>query len=187
MGVSGVMVRPPATEPVSRLLLPGRTAAGRATPRRVVRFDGGRHGYTGCIVRLANAFGRPRWRPLFVVAAVVWALVAVGAHGLLAEHHEDHAPHLLLSSVGAESAATGGHAHLVDGSTHSHHPEQSATAVVPRSASTALVALALVAAALAIMGVFDRRVVMTGRSPPPGWASIVAGRNLLIWLCLARR
>lgn len=72
----------------------------------------------GRIARSRNTSVGPWLRSIFVVAAVVWGLVAVGAHAGLAsgDHHAVHPPHALLTAVGAEFAVDVGHAHLVDGS-----------------------------------------------------------------------
>lgn len=138
--------------------------------------------------------GRPRWSgPLIVVAALVWALVGVGAHGglLSAERHAVHAVHAvhaghpLLASWGAEFAVSAHHAHMVDGSAHSHHPEQFATAVLPRSATT-LAALAVVVTVVAALVILDC-FVPGGRGPPPALAPVVTGQDLLTRFCLARR
>lgn len=131
-----------------------------------------------------------RWLvSVVVVGAVVWALAAVGAHGwLLSTHHRGfHPSHPLLSSLGAEFAVNADHAHVVDGSTHSHHPEVFASAVLPQRAATALVALAVVVAALAVAGLLGTMVVPAGRGPPGAPARVVTGQHLLTRLCLARR
>ena len=127
-------------------------------------------------------------RSVFVVAAVMWGLVAVGAHGgLLSEHHHAaHPAHSLLTSVGAEFAVDVGHTHLADGSGSSHHPEHFASAVLPRSA-TALAALGVVVAVLAVIGVLGGCVVSAGRGPPSGLALVITGRDRLTRFCLARR
>ncbi|KPN48133.1 hypothetical protein AN933_23680 [Mycobacterium intracellulare subsp. chimaera] len=120
----------------------------------------------------------------------MWALVAVGAHGALAsgEHHDSHAGHALLASLGAELVVGVDHAHVVDGSAHSHHPEQFATAVLPQRAVTGLAALVVVAAiVVAVFGVLGAVVVPAGRGPPGGLAGVVGGRDLLTRFCLARR
>ncbi len=143
----------------------------------------------GRIARSRNTSVGPWLRSIFVVAAVVWGLVAVGAHAGLAsgDHHAVHPPHALLTAVGAEFAVDVGHAHLVDGSGSSHHPEQFASAVLPRSA-TALAGLALVVAVVAtVMGVLAGVAVSAGRGPPFGLASVVTGRDRLTRFCLARR
>lgn len=131
---------------------------------------------------------RPRMRSAVVVVALMWALVTVGAHSgvLSAERHAAHAAHPLLTSLGAEFAVNGNHAHLVDGSAQSHHPEQFAAAVLPRS-GTDLVALGVVAAVLAITGVLGGLVVPAGRGPPCGPAPVFTGRDRLTRFCLARR
>lgn len=131
---------------------------------------------------------RLRIRSAMVVVALMWALVTAGIHGgaLSAEHHAAHAAHPLLASLGAEFAVSVEHAHLVDGSAQSHHPEQFAAAVLPRS-GTVLVALGLVAAVLAITGVFGGLVVPAGRGPPVGLGAVVTGRDRLTLFCLARR
>ncbi|MDA3641290.1 hypothetical protein [Mycobacterium xenopi] len=138
-------------------------------------------------VRHPSASGRPRWRSLIVVAAVVWALLAVGAHGALPEEHHGAHAHPLLSSLDHEFVVDVGHAHLVDGSTLSHHPEQFATAVLPQRPTTALIALALVVAAVAFTGVLSYLVASPGRGPPPRLALVLTGQARLTRFCLARR
>lgn len=127
-------------------------------------------------------------RSTIVAAALMWALVAVGAHGAVssAERHAAHPAHPLLTSLGAEFAVNVEHAHLIDASPQSHHPEQFAAAVLPRS-DTTLVALGVVAAMLATTGVLGGIVVAAGRGPPCGLAPVITGRDRLTRFCLARR
>lgn len=123
------------------------------------------------------------------VAALVWALVAVGAHGglLSGQRHGVHFGHPLVSSLGGEFAANVDHPHVVDASRHSHHPEQFAAAVLPQRAGAALVVLGLVVAVVAVAGLAGAVVVPVGRGPPWGLAGVVAGRDLLTRFCLLRR
>ncbi|MGE2815192.1 hypothetical protein ACQI5H_08610 [Mycobacterium heidelbergense] len=146
-------------------------------------------GPSGGLVKHANR-GKWRWLVSVVaVGAVVWALAAVGAHGRLlsAHHHVFHPSHPLLSSLSAEFAANVDQAHVVDGSTHSHHPEEFAGAVLPQRAATALVALGVVVAALTVAGLLGTVMVPTGRGPPWAPARVLAGQHLLTRLCLTRR
>lgn len=182
---------PPPAHGAGGLALVGRTLVGMTD---------GEGGAISPVRRGSAAVGGPRpvgsaktsrpWlRSMIVVAAVVWALVAVGAHGALmsAEHHSAHAAHPLLTSLGAEFAVNVDHAHLVGGSAASHHPEQFASAVLPNLPALSLAALGVVVAVLALAAMPDGLVLPAGRGPPGGLALVVTGRDRLTRFCLARR
>ena len=124
-----------------------------------------------------------------IVAALVWALTAMAAHGgsLSEEHHHViSASHEVGTALDAERAVTLDHPHLVDGSDPSHHPEQYAAAVLPRPA-TAVAALGVVMAMVVAVSALAPFVASGGRGPPLGLAPVVTGHDLLIRLCLSRR
>jgi lipoprotein LpqS len=127
-----------------------------------------------------------RWRSAIAVAAVAWVLTAVLHCGpARSESDTPHLPHPLLTSLGSEFAINVDHPHLVDTPAQCHH-EQFATAALPRAA-TALVALGVVVAVLAVTGSSAQPVVITGRGPPSAAGNFFTGQDLLTRFCLARR
>ncbi|MGV7301732.1 putative copper homeostasis (lipo)protein LpqS [Mycobacterium kansasii] len=135
-------------------------------------------------------------RPQYVLAAAaaLWMalwVVVIGAHnsahgGLLhAATPTPHPPHVLVTSVGAEFTVTVDHPHAGKDSSTAHH-EQFLTAVLPRSAS-ALAALGVLAAVIAVAGGSTQFRVLAGRGPPAPVGALVAGQDLLTRLCLSRR
>ena len=124
-----------------------------------------------------------------IVAAMMWALTAMAAHGgsLSAEHHHlIRASHDLGSALDAERAVTLDHPHLVDGSDPSHHPEQYTAAVLPRPGA-AIAALGVVMAVVVVVSALAPFVASGGWGPPLRLAPVVTGHDLLIRLCLSRR
>lgn len=168
-----------ATDTASSLPFP-RIRRARTRSRRVL-------GDTRRVVSVLDLWGRPSLWSVIAVVAVVWTVVAVGSHALDAEHHATHSEHPLATSLGAEFVVDGHHAHLGDGVGASHHPEHLSTAVLPQPAGTALVALGMVTAMVAVSYLVLVLMVSPGRGPPAGMAPVVAGRGLLTRFCLSRR
>ncbi|KLO44703.1 hypothetical protein ABW17_08205 [Mycobacterium nebraskense] len=129
----------------------------------------------------------PRLGFLIAVAAVAWVLAVDDQCELRGPGSPaSHPAHALVSSLGSEFAVVNvDHPHLWDGSS-TQCPEAFATAVLPRS-STALVALGVVVAVVALAGWVAHRGVLAGRSPPGAPATPLAGQDLLTRFCLARR
>ncbi|MBI2702290.1 MAG: hypothetical protein HYX31_24755, partial [Mycobacterium sp.] len=84
-----------------------------------------------------------------------------------------------MASLGGEFTPDFDHPHLVVGDSSSSHPEAFAAAVLPNSPATALVALGVVVAVVAAMGLWWQQVLLAGRSPPRGLAAVLAGQDLL--------
>jgi hypothetical protein len=135
--------------------------------------------------------GRPRLRSVIVMAAIataaaMWVLVIGGHSELRSESPVSHPPHALLTSLGSEFTVNIAHPHLVNDTSTAHH-EAFATAVLPESPTTAMAALGVVVAVVAVTGWLAQRVVLAGRGPPRGLASVLTGQDLLTRFCLSRR
>ncbi|WP_231588714.1 hypothetical protein [Mycobacterium nebraskense] len=124
-----------------------------------------------------------------VVAAAVamWVLVFGGHSELGSQLAASHPAHALVTSLGSEFAVNVGHPHLSNGSSAAHHHEAFAIGVLPDGPATALVALGVVVAVVAAMGLWWQQVLLAGRSPPRGLAAVLAGQDLLTRLGLSRR
>ncbi|WP_232009980.1 hypothetical protein [Mycobacterium intracellulare] len=70
---------------------------------------------------------------------------------------------------------------------NSSHHEAFAATVLPNSPSTALAALGLVVAVVAIAALLAQHVVLAGRGPPRGFPAALTGQDLLTRFCLSRR
>jgi hypothetical protein len=140
----------------------------------------------GCIVRYNDApFGARRHAVIALL--VVLVVLAAGTGWKLTDHSPPahHGPHALSSHSLNDSAAVVEHPHVQDGSV-AVTPVAFAEAALPRSV-TLLAAIGLVA----VIGVAFLRLA-TGASSvirgPPRWGScLVAGQQLLLRLCIARR
>jgi hypothetical protein len=117
----------------------------------------------------------------------VLVVLVSGTGWKLTEHSPlpHHGPHALPSSISSDVAAVVEHPHVQDGSTPMA-PDAFAEAALPRTV-TLLVALGLVA----MIGVAfanwatDANCVIRG---PPRWGGyLIAGQQLLLRLCIARR
>jgi hypothetical protein len=123
-----------------------------------------------------------------VTALVVAVVVLVAGSGWkLTEHHshDHHGPHALPSSIFSDFASIIEHPHAQDDSAPTA-PDALAEAALPRTV-TLLVAVGL----LAVIGAAFSRWA-TGSSGvirgPPRWGRYdVAGQQLLLRLCIARR
>lgn len=123
-----------------------------------------------------------------VIALLVVLVVLIAGTGWKLTEHDypaHHGAHALSSNMSSDVAAVVEHPHVQDGSTPMA-PDAFAEAALPRTV-TLLVALGLVA----VIGVaFAYRP--TGASSvirgPPRWGGyLVAGQQLLLRLCIARR
>lgn len=135
---------------------------------------------------LSNAPQQRRLRSAIAIAATVWLLIA-GTSGDVdrSAHAAPDPAHTVLTSLSGESAVNADCAH-VDHSSSLTCLELLASAVLPPLAST-LVALGLLAAVATVAGLFAERALQPGRSPPRALAAVIAGRDLLTRLCVARR
>ncbi len=123
-----------------------------------------------------------------VVAALVALVVLVaGAGWKLTEHDHPvhHGAHALSSSIFDDFAAIVEHPHVQNGSVTAA-PDAFADAALPRTA-TVLAAIGLVA----IVGAACARCATSTygviRGPPRWGGHLVAGQQLLLRLCIARR
>ncbi|WP_293003928.1 hypothetical protein [Mycobacterium sp.] len=131
-------------------------------------------------------------RPAGAVAAiatavVMWVLVIGGHFELRSEASAPHPAHAMITALGSEYTINVDHPHLVDGDALGAHPEELAAAVLPDSSSTALAALGLVVAVVAVAALLAHRVVPAGRGPPRGLASALTGHDLLTRFSVSRR
>lgn len=93
---------------------------------------------------------------------------------------------LLLTSGGNQTLKVESLHRRTDGSVSSCPPKALALAALPQP-TTVLAALGVVAVLGALAGPLARRVVPTGRGPPPGRETYLTGQAILTRFCLARR
>ena len=139
-----------------------------------------------------------QWMPARVVIAlaVVFCVVATGGQWAQSgsEVAAPHGPHALDAGWNGEFAAVIDHQHPVVEHPHaqdaSNHvaPDSFAAAAMPRRASTtALAALGLAVAMLALVALWSYLPPTAVRGPPRLAALILSNRALLTRLCIARR
>lgn len=131
-------------------------------------------------------------RPAGAVAAiatavVMWVLVIGGHFELRSEASAPHPAHAVITALGGEYTVNVDHPHLVGGDALGAHPEELAAAVLSDSSSTALAALGLVVAVVAVAALLAHRVVLAGRGPPRGFAAVLTGHDLLTRFSVSRR
>lgn len=123
------------------------------------------------------------------VAAALLALVVLvaGAGWQLAQHNHPahHGAHALSSSIFDDFAAVIEHPHAQDGSV-TVAPDAFAEAALPRTV-TLLAAIGLVAVLAAAFSQWATRSSVVIRGPPRWGGYLVAGQQLLLRLCIARR
>ncbi|UXA18054.1 hypothetical protein [Mycobacterium sp. SMC-4] len=130
----------------------------------------------------------PERRCVIVAALIAFCTLVVSAEWALATAspaaaHSHHA--LATNSVGLPAALLVDHAHVSRGD-HHRGTEAFAEAVVPRSAF-ALIALVLLAVVAAPPALWRQAALAAIRGPPRHISVLVAGRDLLCRLCIARR
>ncbi len=141
--------------------------------------------YSWHIVRYNDV---PAARRHAVVASLVALIVLVaGAGWKLTEHSPPahHGPHTLSSSILVDFAAAVEHPHAQDGSA-SMAPDALAEAALPRTV-TLLVAFGLVAIIGAAFAWRSTGASVVIRGPPRWSGYVIAGQQLLLRLCIARR
>ena len=143
-----------------------------ATVANIVRYN---EAVSGTRVRAAIALALAFW---VVVVATEWALPVTDATPA-------HGHHALSSALPTEHAVVIDHPHISDASTPLA-PDTFAEAVLPR-ASTALVALGLIAAVAAVGLLWNHTTLAAVRGPPRPLATVLSGRVMLTRLCIARR
>lgn len=119
-----------------------------------------------------------------VLVAVVVLLPAIGWKLGEHEHPAHHGPHALASSIFTDFAAVVEHPHVQDGSV-TLAPDTFAEAALPRTV-TLLAAIGLVAVIAAAFSSWATGAHGVIRGPPRRGGS-VAGQQLLLRLCIARR
>ncbi|MDG5486448.1 putative copper homeostasis (lipo)protein LpqS [Mycolicibacterium gadium] len=119
-----------------------------------------------------------------VFFAFVVLISALGWTPIEHEHPAHHGPHALASSFSTDFPAVMEHPHVQDGSV-SVTPDTIAEAALPRTV-TLLAAIGLVAVIGAAVSAWATRVSAVVRGPPRRGGS-VAGQQLLLRLCIARR
>ncbi|MET4430188.1 hypothetical protein [Mycolicibacterium sp. 624] len=127
-----------------------------------------------------------RWTA-FAVLALVFSLAGIGAEWALVGGGAStpHGPHALAAAPGGEFTAITEHPHIQDGSA-STSPDSLARPVLPR-VSGVLAALGLIVALTTVFTVWQHRATTPVRGPPCSPAIVLAGRQLLTRLCVARR
>ncbi len=124
----------------------------------------------------------------FVAMAVIalWAVVVAGPWQATAQEDPIHLPHAVSTGIGADShVLMPDHAHLSDGSAP-HMPESFTAAVLPRTVPgpAAMSVVAFLVGCLVLCGC---AAVQAQRGPPDRRGVLVAGRELLTRICIARR
>lgn len=127
----------------------------------------------------------PRYAVIALVVAVV--VLVVGTGWKLIEPHtpEHHGPHALSSSIFSEFAGVVEHPHAQDGSAPMA-PDTFVGAALPR-AVTLLLAVGLVAVIGAAFSWWATGASAVIRGPPRWRGHVVAGQQMLLRLCTARR
>ncbi len=126
-------------------------------------------------------------RHAVIALMVVLVVLVAGTGWKLTEHNAPahHGPHALSSSIFSDFAAVVEHPHMEDGST-SMAPDTFAEAALPRTV-TLLVAIGLVAVIGVAWSWWTARASAVIRGPPRRGSYVVAGQQLLLRLCTARR
>jgi hypothetical protein len=117
----------------------------------------------------------------------VLVVLIAGTGWKLTEHNPlaHHGPHALPSSISGDFATAVEHPHAWDGSTPLA-PDAFAEAALPR-AVTLLVALGLVAVTGVAFAYWAAGASSVIRGPPRWGGYLIAGQQLLLRLCIARR
>ncbi|WP_082957813.1 MULTISPECIES: hypothetical protein [unclassified Mycobacterium] len=126
-------------------------------------------------------------RLVALTAIALWAAVLAGQWQESSHDHPVHLPHALSAAFGTGSdMMTLDHAHIGKGSVP-HVPDGFTAAVLPRTtaAAAALSWVAFVVGGAVMFGCAI--VVRSQRGPPDRHGVLVAGRELLLRICIARR
>lgn len=134
----------------------------------------------------------PPWRAVLTAATIaaavaMWVLAIAGHSTLRSESLASHAPQASTTPLGNVFVINVDHPHLIGGGSSGSHHEAFAATVLPNSPSTALAALGLVVAVVAIAALLAQHVVLAGRGPPRGFPAALTGQDLLTRFCLSRR
>lgn len=121
-----------------------------------------------------------------MMAIVLWAAALAGQWQTPSRDEPAHLPHAVSAAIGTGSDALMlDHPHVGDNPA-SHSPEGFAAAVLPRTIATAA-ALSVVALIVGCAVLCGCAVVRAQRGPPDRRRTPLAGQELLIRICIARR
>lgn len=121
-----------------------------------------------------------------LMAIVLWAGVLGGQWQATGHDHPAHLPHAVSAAIGSDiNAMMLDHPHVGDNAP-AHMPDGFTAAVLPRS-SVALAALSVVALVFGCAVVCACAVVRAQRGPPDRHGVPLAGQELLVRICIARR
>lgn len=126
-------------------------------------------------------------RLVALTAIALWAAVLVGQWQESSHDHPVHLPHALSAAIGTGGdVMTLDHAHAGDGSVP-HVPDGFTAAVLPRATAptAALSLVAFIIGCAVLCGCVA--AVRSMRGPPDRHGVPVAGRELLLRICIARR
>ncbi|BBX29912.1 hypothetical protein [Mycolicibacterium alvei] len=119
----------------------------------------------------------------------LWATVLAGQWQATSHDQSVHLPHAVSAAIGDSSTALMlDHPHVSDGSTP-HTLDNFSAAVLPRTAAAAAAAAALsvVALVLGCIVLCGCAAVRVQRGPPDRHGALLAGQELLLRICIARR
>lgn len=121
-----------------------------------------------------------------LVAIVLWAAALAGQWQVTSHDRPAHLPHAVAAALGeGADAMMLDHPHVGD-SPASHPPDTFASAVLPRP-SVALAALSVVALIVGCAVLCACAAVRSPRGPPDYHRISLAGQELLLRICIARR
>ncbi|MGV0811590.1 hypothetical protein ABQF34_06475 [Mycolicibacterium boenickei] len=125
-------------------------------------------------------------RLVAMMAIALWAATLAGQWQATSHDHQVHLPHAVTAAIGTGSSVMMlDHPHVSDNSAP-HVPDGFTAAVLPRATVTAA-ALSVVAFVVGCALLCGCTVVRPQRGPPDRHGVLLAGQQLLIRLCIARR
>lgn len=117
---------------------------------------------------------------------VLWAAAFAGLAQMTSHDHPVHLPHPVAAAIGADSAELMlDHPH-VNEDPATHMPDGFTAAVLPRT-SLAVAALSVAVFILGCAVLCGCAAVRAQRGPPDRHGVLVAGQELLLRICIARR
>ncbi|MBU9766185.1 hypothetical protein FR943_20365 [Mycobacterium sp. TNTM28] len=120
------------------------------------------------------------------MAIVLWAAAFAGIGQIPNHDHPVHLPHPVAAAIGADSGDLMlDHPHLGDDAA-SHVPDGFAAAVLPRT-SLAVAAFSVVVLIVGCALLCGSAAVRAQRGPPDRHGVLIAGQELLLRICIARR
>ncbi|CRZ18092.1 putative copper homeostasis (lipo)protein LpqS [Mycolicibacterium neworleansense] len=125
-------------------------------------------------------------RVIALVAVAMWAAVLAVQWQAGAHDRAPHLPHAVAAAIGEGAEAMMlDHPHISDG-TVPHSPDTFTAAVLPRTIAGAA-ALSVVAFIVGCAVLCGCAAVRATRGPPDRHGVLLAGQELLIRICIARR